>query len=75
MDSMRYWLQFADYFNETAMPNLIHFDSFDELFYKAMHLDLKTLSETMLIFGNLRISNAVKAWETLLERVKNDHGL
>ena len=75
MEAVRYWMQFADYYNETAMPHIVHFDSFDDLHDKAMHLDLDAISEKMKSTNFIRQKETIDKWQTLLETVKNDHRL
>ncbi len=75
IDGIRYWLQYADYWNREEFPDIIHFDSFDELFYKAMHADLAAISESMQWTNTERLARVLDSWKILLERVKNGQGM
>jgi hypothetical protein len=69
IESVTHWMQFADYYYTNAMPHIIYFDSFDELFYKALHTDLQAVSDKMRQFNIERHANVYSAWDKLLKKV------
>jgi hypothetical protein len=70
IDSVRWWMQFSDYYNKDSMPHIIHFNSFDELFDKAMHLDLDAVSSDMQVNNKQRLEYALTKWDTLLGKIE-----
>jgi hypothetical protein len=73
--SMNYWMHYADYWNNDAMPDIIHFDSFQRLHQLARSLQWNVIHNMMMKTNEKRKTVVYTRWGALLERIKNDHHL
>ncbi|ESO06885.1 hypothetical protein HELRODRAFT_170916 [Helobdella robusta] len=67
-DAIRYWLQFADFYQ---WPHLIYFDSIDDLVNKMLNVDLNEISKRMKVYNNKVKAYIKKAWSDVLINITN----
>lgn len=70
IDSVAYWLKYADYYDKELMPDIQYFDSFKDLSEKIKTVDLKAVSRSMGITNVLRTQKVYSAWEQVLNRIQ-----
>lgn len=69
LESMEYWINYADFYDETWMPHITYFDSFDELNYLVDKLDTDTISKKMKEFNKIRKNKIHSMWSSILEKI------
>ena len=69
-ESVEEWLKYADFYDETWMPHLTYFSSFDELNSIVNSIDVDIISNNMKAFNETRKSLIYKKWTTLLSKIK-----
>jgi hypothetical protein len=73
---MDYWLQFADFYNQEWMPNIIYFNSIDELNDLAQKLsleDLRNISKGMEITNRWRKVEVYNRWRSILGKIQDEN--
>jgi hypothetical protein len=66
LDSVQYWLQFADYYDSAWMPLIQQFDSWEDLDTKISEIDLGILSHRMHFDNYRRRVSIYDSWRKLL---------
>lgn len=67
IDSVKYWLKYADYYNNDVMPDIIQFDSFEDLKRKLIYTDLDSVSNCMKITNAKNKELVYSKWEKILQ--------
>ena len=69
LDIMNKWIDYSDFYNDDWMPNIIYFDSFEELLSKLVDTNLKEFSSKMEEFNILRKKKIYDMWEKILNKI------
>jgi hypothetical protein len=70
LESIAYWLQFADFYNAEWMQNLIYFDSFDDLNRRVVETDFQLVSDNMKLENAFRKDMVYAKWNKILMEVE-----
>lgn len=68
--AVKYWLQYADFYNKDWMPYITYFDSFEELNELYAILDTDRISDEMKSFNENRKIQIYTLWNNILESMK-----
>lgn len=68
--SMRYWLQFSDFYQ---WPAVVHFESWDDLFFKLSTTNLVQVHEEMMNFNEATFRYILNEWSDVLRRSFDTH--
>jgi hypothetical protein len=63
------WLKYADYYNETWMPHIQYFDSFEQLNSSLFSCNFKNVSEQMRETNKWRKATIYQAWTNQIEKI------
>ena len=63
--SMRYWLQFSDFYQ---WPAVVHFESWDDLFFKLTTTNLVKVHEEMMKYNAAMFKYILSEWNDVLDR-------
>lgn len=66
-ESMNYWLQFADFYDEEWMPHIQIFNSFSELEEMVQTVDTLEISNKMKEFNKVRKQRIYEMWDNLIK--------
>ncbi|CAF1051427.1 unnamed protein product [Adineta steineri] len=66
-NAIRYWLQFADFYQ---WPHIIHFNSIDDLAMKLTNTNLDEVSQNMKMYNANLTKTLQKQWRGIFERIK-----
>jgi hypothetical protein len=66
-ESVEYWLQYADFYDEEWMPYITYFSSFEELNRIVDEVDVNDISEKMRLFNEGRKSKIYEKWDQLIK--------
>ncbi|CAF4261094.1 unnamed protein product, partial [Adineta steineri] len=66
-NAIRYWLQFADFYQ---WPHIIHFNSIDDLAMKLINTNLAEVSQSMKIYNANLTKTLQNQWREIFERIK-----
>ncbi|CAF0786262.1 unnamed protein product [Adineta steineri] len=66
-NAIRYWLQFADFYQ---WPHIIHFNSIDDLAIKLINTNLAEVSQNMKIYNGNLAKTLQNQWREIFERIK-----
>ena len=69
LESVRHWLDFADYYDTELMPHITYFDSFEDLDRLVKTVDFKGISNKMMIANINRQRIVYGKWEETLKEV------
>jgi hypothetical protein len=69
IESFGYWQNFSDFYDESAMPHIVYFDSFDDLKQKAKNVDYAAISESMRIHNRNRKIEVYSKWSDVLRAI------
>jgi len=69
LESVEYWLDYADFYDKSWMPYITCFDTFDELNYIVNELDTDSISQKMRVFNQTRKKNIYNKWGSVLEKI------
>jgi hypothetical protein len=69
LESVDFWLDFADFYNHDWMPHLVYFDSWEELDQKLFNTDLEGVSRQMKEFNIIRRDRVKRLWEATLNDI------
>lgn len=73
MDTIKWWVDHADYYDTTWMPYIQYFDSFEELNEVTKRLtseQLNDISNKMCAYNPIRKTQILRRWDGVLERAK-----
>lgn len=70
LESVKYWLQFADFYNTEWMQNIIYFSSFEELNYLVDHVDFAKVSNAMRTENETRSKRVHEKWRFVIGKVE-----
>lgn len=70
MEAVAHWLDYADYYDETWMPHIQYFDSFEELKEKLNDTDFAEVSNKMAVANGKRKQWVYERWGKVLKRVE-----
>ena len=66
---MSNWIKLSDFYNTEWMPNIVYFDSFDDLLNKLQTVNLNEISEKMKTFNSTRKLNIINKWKNKLSEI------
>lgn len=69
IDAVRHWLQYADYYDREWMPHITYFDSIDQLNEQVRTVNLKEITEKMVVANVKRKQRVYDMWENMLARL------
>lgn len=69
LQSVDYWLDFADFYNLDWMPHLVYFDSWEDLDRKLSNTDLDDVSRMMKEFNFVRRERISRLWKSTLTSI------
>ena len=73
LNAVEYWLQFADYYDNTWMQHIIQFKSYDHLrSLQQKTIDFNRVSEEMRIHNIERKRQVYKLWKSLMNEVADN---
>ena len=67
IDSVRHWLEYADFYDNEWMPHIQFFNSFEELEKLTIEVDTEEVSRKMKNFNKIRKEKIYKMWDDLLK--------
>lgn len=67
IESVSFWLNYADFYDDTWMPYITYFDSFDELNDIVNTVDTAYISDCMKRFNNLRQNQIHNMWKEVID--------
>lgn len=71
INSVEYWLQWADFYDTEWMPYITYFSSFEELNKLVDEIDVEDISNKMKAFNQLRSDRIYRMWDDLIKnRIK-----
>lgn len=71
LDTVKTWLDNADFFDEEWMPHITYFDSFDDLNSVLDNCNFKDVSNKMYLKNIWREREILKRWDTVINKVKD----
>jgi len=71
LESVEFWLNYSDFYDEEWMPFITYFDSFEQLNNLVNEVDVDEISKKMKDFNESRKEKIYKKWETLIENKIN----
>lgn len=69
LDSVKFWLDYADFYDTKWMPHITYFDSFDELNTIVNKLDTEAISNKMKIFNQTRKEQIYQKWKNTIGKI------
>lgn len=69
MEAVRYWIKFADFYNEEWMPHITLFNSFEEANELMASMDTNKISNLMKETNIERKKRIYKLWEIIIKRM------
>jgi len=69
-DAVRWWARLADYYDTEWMPDIVQFESFDDL-HRLAAGDFGNVSETMRVTNIERRQRVYGLWEGIMRKVKD----
>lgn len=69
IEIVKKWIIHSDFYNETSMPFITYFDSFDDLVYKLKNTNLHEISDKMRIFNQSKKQEIYNKWEKILNNL------
>ena len=69
LDSVSFWIEYADFYDTTWMPYITYFDSLDEVNDIVTIMDTNKISNQMKKFNDSRKNNIYKLWNHTLEEI------
>lgn len=67
IESMKHWIQFADFYDNNWMPHINYFNSFEELNKMVDTMDFNDISEKMKSFNKERKTKIYEMWDNLIK--------
>lgn len=70
IESVSYWVNFADYYNEEWFPHIVYFESYSHLEHILHNTDFNSISENMKQFNIGREAKIKSMWGKLIKSIQ-----
>jgi hypothetical protein len=69
LESVEFWIQYADFYDSDWMPHIIYFSSLEELNTLVDTVDVNDISNKMKSFNKLRTQKIYDMWSSLINKI------